>query len=93
MANTNFPFLSIHAKPETQTWGGEGGGGSNWKFYSRMHFGELEPFFHFFIMANANFSFLLTPRKPDIQTLTGLVIGSFVLGCIFREVEPFSTFP
>ena len=41
---------------------------SNWKFHSRMYFGELWPFFPFSIMADTNFPFLLTLGKPETQT-------------------------
>ena len=48
--------------------------------------------FWFFIMADTNFLFLLTFRKPETQTLGGSVIGSFALGHIFGELEPFLWF-
>ena len=70
-----------------------GGGGSVIESFALGHvFGELEPFFSFFIMADANFLFPLTFGKPEIQTLGELVIGSFALGHISGELEPFFEF-
>ena len=43
-------------------------------------------------MADTNFAFPLTLRKPETQTLGGLVIGSFALGCVFGELQPFFPF-
>ena len=40
---------------------------------------ELEPFFHFFIMADANFPFPLMQRGPETQTMGGLVIENFAV--------------
>ena len=43
-------------------------------------------------MADTNFAFPLTLRKPETQTLGGSVIGSFALGRIFGELQPFFPF-
>ena len=40
-------------------------------------------------MADTNFAFLSTLEKLETQTLGGSVIGSFALGHIFGELQPF----
>ena len=49
-------------------------------------------FLPFSIMADTNFLFLSTLGKPDTQTLGWLVIGSFALGHVFGEIQPFFPF-
>ena len=62
-------------------------------FCSRMHFWGAWAIFAFFHNGWLPIlSFPLTPGKPKTQTLWGLVIGSFALGCAFRELEPFFPF-
>ena len=68
-------------------------GVGNWKFCSRTHFWELQPFFPFSVMADTNFALPSTLGEPETQTLGGSVIGSFALGCIFGELRPFFPFP
>ena len=48
-------------------------------FAIRPVFTELEPFFHFFIMADANFPFPLMQRGPETQTMGGSVIENFAV--------------
>ena len=73
---------------ETQTLGGLVIG----SFALQCVFGELRPFFPFFVMADTNFAFPSTLRKLETQTLGGSVIGSFALGHIFGAIRPFFPF-
>ena len=49
-------------------------------------------FFPFSVMANTNFAFLSALGEPETQTLERSVIGSFALGHVFGELQPFFRF-
>ena len=71
-------FKSMRANDDTRkTRDPNFRGVSNWKFHSRMYFGELQPFFPFSIMADTNFPFLLTLGKLETQTLGEVINWKF----------------
>ena len=55
-------------------------------------FGELWPFFPFFVMADTNFAFPSTLRKTGDPNFRGVGNWNFALGHIFGALRPFFPF-
>ena len=87
MADTNFAFPLQLGKSETQTLGV-----SNWKFCSRTCFWGATAIFPIFRNGRHQFCISVDTRKIGDPNFRGSVIGSFALGCIFRELRPFFPF-
>ena len=64
-------------------------GVGNWDFCSRTHFWGVRGIFLIFHNGQHQFYISVNTQKTTDPNFIGSVIGTFALGCIFGELEPF----
>ena len=67
-------------------------GVSNWKFCSKMHFWGAMAIVSIFHNGWHQFCISVNTQKTGDPNFRGSVIGSFALGCVFGELQPFFLF-